>query len=124
MRKTSVIDNFADGTTGNLVADVDLDSGRVTRVVSKTPGRIGVEAVTHHPDTGQSLFITLPGWHEAIRVVTEAARLFEGLGSLGWDVALTPDGPRIIEANQEWEIFPIGPYRKPAPLGDWEFLIR
>lgn len=124
VRKISLIDNFADGETGNFVADIDVESGRIIKVVKKTPGLVGLQPITHHPDTGRSLLVTLPCWHEAVRLSLEGARRFKNLRSLGWDIALTPEGPIILEANQEWEIFPVGPYKKPAPLGDWESLIR
>jgi hypothetical protein len=35
--------------------------------------------------------------------VTGAQRCFAELPTLGWDIALTGDGPVIIEANSRWD---------------------
>ena len=34
------VDNFADGQTGNLIADVDLDSGRIKKTLQKWWGNL------------------------------------------------------------------------------------
>lgn len=124
VRQGNETDNFADGLSGNLIADVDLQTGKITKVLAKTPSRIGLQSVTTHPDTGKPLAFILPDWQQAVQLACEGARQFHETRSLGWDIALTPEGPVILEANQEWEIFPIAPYHKPAPLGEWESLIR
>jgi len=124
IRQGNDVDNFVDGEIGNLIADVELDTGRVIKVFEKRPGEVGLRSVTHHPDTGESLSITLPGWEKAVQLAFAGARVFKTMRSLAWDIALTPDGPVILEANQEWEIFPIGPYRRPVPAAEWGALIR
>lgn len=124
VRRGIDVDNFANGETGNMVADVEIETGQITKVLMKPPFQIGLRAVTHHPDTGKDLLFQLPDWQQAIQLAHEGARAFPRLRSLAWDIALTPEGPVILEANQEWEIFPIGPYRRPLPREDWELLIR
>jgi len=37
--------------------------------------------------------------------VRKAAPVMLPLRSLGWDVALTPDGPLLIEVNHDYDIF-------------------
>ena len=44
----------------------------------------------------------IPWWTEAVELVCGAALRFPALRTLGWDVAITPDGPRVIEANAHW----------------------
>ncbi|MCB1696898.1 MAG: hypothetical protein KDI34_11765 [Halioglobus sp.] len=124
IRQGNNVDNFADGQTGNLIADVDLDSGRIKKTLRKVVGEFGLQVLSLHPDTGKSLDITLPDWSDAVQLAIAGAKQFNSLRTLAWDIALTPDGPVILEANQDWEIFPIAPYRKPSPPGDWESLIR
>lgn len=41
-------------------------------------------------------------WEEAFALVRGAAPHFLPLRTLGWDIAITPDGPMIIEANAHW----------------------
>ena len=57
-----------------------------------------------HPDTGAVFAeVTVPFWDE-VRDITARAAPALPLGSLGWDVALTPEGPVLIEANYSWGI--------------------
>ena len=41
----------------------------------------------------------LPMVPEAIAMAKEAAQVFPQVGHVGWDMAVTPDGPAIIEGN-------------------------
>ncbi len=91
-------DNFRGGTSGNLAGAVDRDSGRVTRVVSGT----GFAQCTDppHPLTGATLTgLQLPDWPAVRELVCEAHTAFPGYIGPGWDIALCPDGPRILEVN-------------------------
>lgn len=124
IRHGNNIDNFDEGTTGNLIADVDIETGKITKVMTKIRSKVGLEPITQHPDTGKDLSFSLPDWQQAVELACKGARTFRRIRSLGWDVALTSEGPVILEANQEWGILAIAPYRKPEPIGDWESLIR
>ena len=59
-----------------------------------------------HPQTG---FVfegaILPFWDELKELVGRAARALVPLRALGWDIAICPDGPRVVEANQHYDIF-------------------
>jgi len=60
--------------------------------------------VTHHPDTGVALpGIVLPFWDAARALAIRAhATGFGRFVFLGWDIALTDDGPILLEANSGW----------------------
>lgn len=77
---------------------VDSQTGRI--LSARQRGR----PVTHHPDSDLALNgHQLPHWPDAVALVTRAHRTaFPRFVSLGWDVALTPDGPVLIEANAGW----------------------
>jgi hypothetical protein len=59
--------------------------------------------VTHHPDTGQPLIGFRPeGYDESVALALRASKKFSMFGTVGWDIAFTPDGPMIIEGNTLW----------------------
>lgn len=43
----------------------------------------------------------IPFWREIIDMVESAAKEIPQIGYVGWDVAITPDGPVIIEGNND-----------------------
>lgn len=90
-------DNF--WRPGNLLAQIDPDTGRVARVM-RGKG-IEFEEVTHHPDTGALLTGTeVPNWREMTETVLEGARLLKHVALIGWDIAPVDGGAVIVELNQ------------------------
>ena len=92
------IDHFAGGTTGNLIANVDVRSGTVTRVF----GGSGLNARLDlpHPDSGAILDgFVIPGWEEISQLVLRAATCFPDFRWQHWDVGITDSGPTIFELN-------------------------
>jgi len=58
-----------------------------------------------HPVTGLVFDgYQLPYWSEVVSLVKNAHKAIIGLQSIGWDVAITPNGPVLIEGNDNWEI--------------------
>jgi hypothetical protein len=93
---TSIADNY--WRPGNLLADVDPDTGVIRRVV-RGKG-LDLEELSNHPDTGKPLVgFALPHWSELRKINEACARLFAPLRYLSLDIALTPDGPLIVEVN-------------------------
>jgi hypothetical protein len=80
-------------------AAIDLASGRLGRMCNDKdlwPGRW----CDHHPVTGAPVAgRVLEAWPE-VRALAEAAqRVFADRMLVGWDIALTPSGPVILEGN-------------------------
>lgn len=92
----AVVDNFH---AGGLAAIVDLASGRLGQATDIGLAR---DSAWHgrHPVTGAAIEgFLVPCW-PAAKALAEAAHL--ALGDrvvVGWDVAILPDGPCLIEAN-------------------------
>jgi hypothetical protein len=60
--------------------------------------------VTVHPDSGVPLEgYRIPYFREAVQVVTRMHERLHGIHSIGWDVGISPEGPIIIEGNDDWE---------------------
>jgi hypothetical protein len=94
----NMTDNFNHGTSGNLIGQVDVATGRVVQVLKDVGlNRASTEV---HPDTGRRIAgIILPQWEESVRVCLEAAILLPEIRLQGWDVAISSEGPKIIEVN-------------------------
>lgn len=100
-RGTSCTDNFHDG---GFAVGIDLDSGCVGTFGNQAAG-FGKSRVKSHPVSGV-LFssVTVPFWEELKVATKRAALALLPLRSLGWDVAVTSQGPLIVEANQDYGI--------------------
>lgn len=102
-RAENITDNFCMGESGNLLAWIDIGSGRVERVITGFwPG--GVEC-PQHPDTGAQLVgAQLPDWSVAMTLCCKAAPHFPGLRLQHWDVAFAEHGPVLMELNTEADL--------------------
>jgi hypothetical protein len=103
-RQDVVIDNLIEDLTGNVEVPVEIESGVLgcgNQIISTG---WGIAPLATHPVTGYTFagFI-LPLWHEACDTVKKAAIQFLPLRTIGWDTALGPDRPCIIEGNVWWD---------------------
>jgi hypothetical protein len=97
-------DNFAKGLTGNLVANIDIESGRLAKAVGSASSEFPLmRSYAEHPDNGYRIEdFLLPDWNDLRALVTAAHFEFSEFWTLGWDIALTDKGPVIIETNPVW----------------------
>jgi 3',5'-cyclic AMP phosphodiesterase CpdA len=94
--KNDTVDNFH---AGGIAAAVDLETGRLGPA-SNMGLRPGVGWRTVHPDTGAAIEgRTLPLWPQVIDLALRAHAAFPQRVVVGWDIAILPDGPAIIEGN-------------------------
>jgi len=97
-------DNFSMGTTGNLIAVSQAGNDILSGARALHPCGSGLITIKEHPETGVSFDgFQIPMWQEAIDLAKTAHRSFGSFGSLGWDIAITTDGPKLIEANAWWD---------------------
>lgn len=63
-----------------------------------------------HPVTGVGIPGTqVPMWAEVLDMVDRAARVVPEVPYVGWDIAITPTGPAIIEGNYDSGVFQMKP---------------
>ena len=99
-----VIDTFLQGLTGNVEAPVSLADGVLNPANQITSSGEGIKTIPKHPKTNVSFEgFELPLWVEACSLVKETALKFLPIRTIGWDVALTPNGPCIVEGNIWWD---------------------
>ncbi|HLW33742.1 MAG TPA: sugar-transfer associated ATP-grasp domain-containing protein [Aequorivita sp.] len=93
------IDNYS---AGNLAAEIDIDTGIV---VSGGIRKRSTCDIYHdvHPITKQAILgFQIPHWAKIVVAVKKAALIVPEVRSVGWDVAVTQDGPLFIEGNSQW----------------------
>ncbi len=104
VRPDVFIDNICDGRTGNLLNTVCLETGTIAKALLKTRDGTGDRRFSHHPVTHRELIgFPIPCWKEACDLVRRAAHAFLPVRSVGWDVAITDEGVRIVEGNIWWD---------------------
>lgn len=99
------------GTNGNYV-DNWARGGLIIRVYEDgTLGKYGYYRPTYgtktdsHPDSGVVFNETVMPWvKESFEFVKKMHHYLYGIHSIGWDIAVTEDGPIVVEANDNWEI--------------------
>jgi hypothetical protein len=95
-RQGSLVDNRS---AGGIVAPVDVTTGRMAVALDGKPSR---QEYATHPDTGAPIEgVVLPMWVEARTLAEQCLSVFPYMNFAGMDVAMTPIGPVIIEANVE-----------------------
>lgn len=93
---SGVTDNFSQG---GLVAELDMASGRLGTALSVGPRNQLLEHGTH-PDTGARIGgVVVPDWGGLRTLVDRLAEAFPELRYAGWDIAMTAEGPVVIEGN-------------------------
>lgn len=81
---------------------IDLENGSLGKAFPYRPLHPGFD---RHPNTGARIVGRhLPEWKKLVRLVLAAHALFPGTRLLGWDVALTPEGPVLLETNAGWDV--------------------
>lgn len=91
-----VVDNVA---AGGLYCGVDINRGSIYPKAMNEEGGV----FTQHPISSIKFEnYALPQWEAVMRMCTEC---HEGIGlpiTVGWDVAISPRGPVILEGNTMW----------------------
>ena len=98
-KQTGSVDNWA---KGGYAVGVN-DDGTLKKYGFKKPGYWSKSS--EHQDS-KVVFegFQIPFYKEACELCIKAHSLFYTLGSIGWDVAITKDGPVLIEGNENFEI--------------------
>lgn len=94
----SVVDNWAHG---GVAVGVNED-GTLKKWAFFKPG-YGTKT-DRHPNTGV-LFegYQLPYWNEVVTLVKETHKKLACIPTVGWDIAITEDGPLVIEGNDDYD---------------------
>jgi len=95
----SAVDNWH---AGNIAAPVNISTG-----IIECPAfymDITKPEEYHHPVTGVKIIgFKIPFWQESLQMAKDAALHNKKNRSIGWDIAVTNDGPVLIEGNSNWD---------------------
>lgn len=95
-RDGSQVDNIS---AGGFFSGID-EKGRAGLLHSSR----SFESLERHPDTGHQVDgMAIPFFDEARDLAIRASQAVGFLRTIAWDVAITPDGPTIIEGNHFWD---------------------
>ena len=92
-REGAIVDNLH---SGGMVANVDLETGCLSTDGADRNGDLWVD----HPDTGVTIKgFKVPYFEEAREMVKEAIATRKVEGYIGWDIAISENGPMLLEVN-------------------------
>ncbi len=93
-------ENLADSfwRPGNLACDLDTQSGKIQGARSKDA--LGTTDHEVHPETGEPLLgQVVPMWDQVLDLAHRCAPIFHSVRYQSMDIAITRDGPVLIEIN-------------------------
>lgn len=100
-RSGAFVDNAGSG--GNIDACVDIKTGEINKVVEFNGFR-NTKKIDFHPNTGVRLEGTIiENWEEIKSKVVSFQKAFPFVKAAGWDIAITDNGPVVIEVNDSWD---------------------
>lgn len=98
----SVIDNFA---SGGMFTMLDDDGVALYPGVDKQSN-----VYPEHPITGTTITgFRVPHFAKILEMVEEASKRLPTIPYVGWDIAITANGPALIEANHNSSVFQMKP---------------
>ena len=95
------VDNAGEG--GNVDACIDVETGEIKDAVLFNGWRKTIE-IDKHPDSGVQLNgVVVDNWQSIKEEVKRFQQAFPYCKAAGWDIAITEDGPVVIEVNDFWD---------------------
>lgn len=92
----SIGHQIANASFGGVTAEIDVQTGEVT-----TDGGVyGHQLFEKHPCTGMTFKgFMIPYWDEVLAMIDNMGKRVPQVGYIGWDIAISKDGPVVIEGN-------------------------
>lgn len=96
--------SYVDNTSqGGFAIGFDLKNGRLHEFGFQKP-QFGLKS-DKHPNSGIKFSdFTIPFYQKAVEAALHFHSMLRDIQSVGWDIAIGPEGPIFIEGNDNWEI--------------------
>jgi hypothetical protein len=105
---------------GEYAAPIDLETGEMGLFTGDN-FKTTLVRMTHHPVTGIAIKgRVLQNWPAIRDLALRAHRAFKHRVVVGWDIALTPDGPMMLEGNTNLDVMFLQRVHD-CPAGDTRF---
>lgn len=89
---------IANDSINSLFSKIDVKTGKIITDACNYPG----EVFETHPETGVKFNgIQIPFWKETLEMIDKASKVMYQVKYVGWDIAITEDGPILIEGNND-----------------------
>ena len=100
-RAGKCVDNAGGG--GNVDVCVDTETGEVKYAIQYDGWR-NIKDIDRHPDSGNQLNgVIIDNWQAIKEEVKKFQQAFPYCKAAGWDIAITDEGPVVIEVNDFWD---------------------
>lgn len=87
---------IANASASGIVSPVNFETGILEKPAADFCGHV----YQRHPITGSNLVgIQLPYWNDILEMLKKASNEVSQIGYVGWDIAITSEGPILIEGN-------------------------
>lgn len=95
------VDNAGGG--GNVDVNIDTETGRIEYAIQYDGWR-NIKEIEVHPDSGNPLNgVVIDNWQSIKEEVKGFQQSFPYCKAAGWDIAITDEGPVVIEVNDFWD---------------------
>ena len=100
-RAGKCVDNAGGG--GNVDVCVDTETGEIKYAIQYDGWR-NIKDIDKHPDSGNQLNgVIIENWVAIKSEVIKFQQAFPYCKAAGWDIAITDEGPVVIEVNDFWD---------------------
>ena len=100
-RAGKCVDNAGDG--GNVDVCIDTETGTIQYAI-QYDGWHHIQDIDRHPDNGSQLNgVVIENWEAIKAEILTFQQAFPFCKAAGWDVAITDEGPVVIEVNDFWD---------------------
>ena len=100
-RAGKCVDNAGGG--GNVDVCVDTETGEIKYAIQYDGWR-NIKDIEKHPDSGNQLNgVIIENWQAIKEEVKKFQQAFPYCKAAGWDIAITDEGPVVIEVNDFWD---------------------
>lgn len=92
----AISSEIANGSQPSIVAPVNFETG----IIDKPAATFDSPLHDKHPTTNEQILgVKLPYFDEIMTMLESICRRVPTVGYIGWDFAISPDGPVLIEGN-------------------------